>query len=72
MAGSFEHNAGNAGVRPATRTAELPACIECHHCDRPFSVAEMLRGAQSLELPGTMILRCKGCGLMTPILVKAA
>jgi hypothetical protein len=25
MAGSFEHRAGNAGVRPATRTAELPA-----------------------------------------------
>jgi hypothetical protein len=28
MAGSFEHSAGNAGVRPATRTAELPACGE--------------------------------------------
>jgi hypothetical protein len=26
MAGSFEHRAGNAGERPATRTAELPAC----------------------------------------------
>jgi hypothetical protein len=25
MAGSFEHRAGNAGERPATRTAELPA-----------------------------------------------
>ncbi len=26
LAGSFESSAGNAGVRPATRTAELPAC----------------------------------------------
>ncbi len=25
LAGSFEHRAGNAGERPATRTAELPA-----------------------------------------------
>lgn len=27
MAGSFEHRAGNAGERPATRTAELPASM---------------------------------------------
>lgn len=26
MAGSFEHNLGNAGVRPRLQTAELPAC----------------------------------------------